>query len=592
MRILSRTAVLFCIILLTLQTANAASKNTGQITGSIISLSGSPLRDAVIRIFREMREEESISVARTDARGIFKSLHLEPGIYHLQVSHQGYRPVTTARFAVDPGRNVSLDIVLQELFDRISNDQDPRNWSIKSVLGGTSDRRLIFRTDPHNIGSDSENNAYFNDFTFNRHAAMSIASNTSLNSEGILTDSPSNQSGIISNFAFTEPVSPHGRMIFSGQSTFGSSSFWRMRDTFNYRRDKDHDYRVSLGFGQMNLNYPGSSSIPAQPTLQNPGFQQSGVAMLALGVEGRNKVLNFLTVNYALEYSRLGYVTDQSLIHPSIQFTLTPTDRWSIKTSISSRRVSDANTIMLSDGETLNLAEPAIINVIGNRINMSQVRHSEVAAQRTLMEGTTVELAAYQDRTMGTGIPLMLTTNTPSERQSNVIEMDEGYPVQRGMRLTVNHKLTDYLDSSVAYIYGGATSISVGEERLTSSQLIDNLPKYMHRHYQHSVTGQLNATVPITKTIVLATMRWNSDTPLTPLDWFSDRMDIGTKSINFQIRQNIPLPEIMGPGGKWEVLVELRNMLNQGKEVLSTTNGEIALNRYPRSIRCGINLNF
>jgi len=160
------------------------------------------------------------------------------------------------------------------------------------------------------------------------------------------------------------------------------------------------------------------------------------------------------------------------------------------------------------------------------------------------------------------------------------------------MRLTVNRKVNYYLDGSVTYIYGGATSLSPGDERLTSSQLVENLPSYMQKHYQHSITGQLNAIIPGTKTVVLAAMRWNSGNPLTPLDWFSDRMDIGTKSTNFETRQSIPLPEFFGTSGKWEVLLELRNMLNQGREILSASNGEIVLNRYPRSLRCGINLNF
>jgi hypothetical protein len=421
--------------------------------------------------------------------------------------------------------------------------------------------------------------------------AMSIASSSALR-EGYLAGSQSSQNGISSNFAFTEPLSPHGRMIFSGQMDFGSSSFWRVRDTFNYRQDKDHDYRASFGFGQMNVNYPGSSSIPAQPTPQNPDLQQSGLEMFTFGMEGRTKLINFLTLSYGLEYSRLHYLTDRSLFHPSFQVLLTPSDKWILRTSVSSRRVSDMNTIVLSDGETLNLSEPARINMINNRVSLSQIRHSEIAAQKTIAEGTAVEVAAYQDQTLGSGLPLMLTANTPLEHQSNVIEMGGGFPVQRGMRLTVNHKFTDHLDSSVAYIYGGATSVSTGGERLTSSQLIENLPRYMHRHYPHSITGRLNATMPITKTFVLATIRWNSGNPLTPLDWFSDRMDIGTKSANLQIRQTIPLPEFFGSGGKWEVLVELRNMLNQGREILSASDGEISLNRYPRSVRGGINLVF
>jgi hypothetical protein len=592
MRYISRTAVLFSIILFTLHTSNAASKNGGQITGSILNQSGSPLRDAIIRIFRDVQEDELITIVRSDSRGFYKSLHLAPGIYHLRVSRQGYLPKNAGKFEVGSGHNISMDIILNELFDRISNDDDPRNWGIGAVMRSTSDRRLIFRNTPKDIESDNSRNAAISTVPFNRSGAMSIASNTSLNRENFLTGPQSNQSGITSNFAFTEPLSPHGRMIFSGQMDFGNSSFWRIRDTFNYRQDKDHDYRVSLGFGQMNANYPGSGSIPAQLTPQNPDFQESGADTFSFGVEGRTRLLNLLAINYAFEYSRLHYGTDRGLFHPSFQILLTPSEKWSFRTSISSRRLSDTNAIVLSDGETLNLSEPAMINMIGNHIRMSQVRHSEVAAQRTIIAGTSVELAAYQDRTMGAGIPIMLTTNTPLEQQSSVIEIDQQCPVQRGMRFTVNRKLADYLDSSIAYIYGGATSISAGNERLASSQLIENLPRYLRRHYQHSITGRLNATIPITRTMVLATMRWNSGNPLTPLDWFSDRMDIGTKSTSFQIRQTIPLPEFFGTSGKWEVLVELRNMLNQGRETLSASNGDIILNRYPRSLRCGINLNF
>ena len=87
-------------------------------------------------------------------------------------------------------------------------------------------------------------------------------------------------------------------------------------------------------------------------------------------------------------------------------------------------------------------------------------------------------------------------------------------------------------------------------------------------------------------------MRWYPGNPLTPVDWFSDRMDIGTKSTNFELRQAFPLPEFMATAGRWEVLVDLRNVLNQGREVLPTKDGEIVLNRNPRSLRFGLSLSF
>jgi hypothetical protein len=44
--------------------------------------------------------------------------------------------------------------------------------------------------------------------------------------------------------------------------------------------------------------------------------------------------------------------------------------------------------------------------------------------------------------------------------------------------------------------------------------------------------------------------------------------------------------------GRWEVMVDLRNILNQGKEIMPTSDGEIVLNRNPRSLRFGLSLSF
>jgi len=362
----------------------------------------------------------------------------------------------------------------------------------------------------------------------------------------------------------------------------------------------DNDYRISAGYGQMNYIYPGTGSGSTRFIYPHSDYRESGVETLAFGVEGNTRLLDLMAVKYGFEYSRFHYGSDLNLFHPSIQILITPSDKWIFKTSVSSKRESDVNTVVLADGEILNLSEPALITMVGNHVNMSQVRHSEFAAQRNVTADTDVELAAYQDRMQGPGFPLMLNTNTRSEltpaapwrRQSDIIDMSGKYPIQRGMRITVRHAIANNLKGSVAYIYGGATSIFQSYEPMTVSQLEEKLTNYMEKRYQHSITSQLNVTIPTTKTAMLASMRWNSGNPLTPLDWFSDRMDIGTKSTNFEIRQSVPLPELLGKAGRGEILVDVRNMLNQGKEVLQASNGEIILNQNPRSLRVCFNLNF
>ena len=75
------------------------------------------------------------------------------------------------------------------------------------------------------------------------------------------------------------------------------------------------------------------------------------------------------------------------------------------------------------------------------------------------------------------------------------------------------------------------------------------------------------------------------------IDLFYDRKDTLTKGVNLFVRQAIPLPEFMGTPGRWEALVDLRNLFDQGRGVLRTSDGELSLTRSPRSVRFGLNLN-
>ena len=78
---------------------------------------------------------------------------------------------------------------------------------------------------------------------------------------------------------------------------------------------------------------------------------------------------------------------------------------------------------------------------------------------------------------------------------------------------------------------------------------------------------------------------------LSDVDLFADRSDILTKGINFSIRQPIPLPEFMGTSGRWEALVDVRNLFDQSRQIIPTGDGQLILARNPRSLRFGINLN-
>ena len=47
-----------------------------------------------------------------------------------------------------------------------------------------------------------------------------------------------------------------------------------------------------------------------------------------------------------------------------------------------------------------------------------------------------------------------------------------------------------------------------------------------------------------------------------------------------------------GSPGRWEILLDFRNILNQGIKVIPAEQGELVLNRNPRSLRYGLNYRF
>lgn len=587
MKYFSRFLIYCGLLIFTLPAAAESGKGNGRIAGKILSVSGNPLRDAVVRIFREVEEGETLTIAKTDSRGMFRSPDLTPGVYHLQVLRHGYQPVKTGKFIVDPDRTTSFDIMLQEFLGFIYKEDDPRNWDPRTVMRSTSDRRMIFRNGKPGVVQIREHSGE----AFHRGGWMSIASSTA--SEDVLYPVPTqmSQTGVSSNFAFAEPLSRRSRMILSGQVDYGAGSFWRLRNTYNYRPDKDHDYRLSVGYGRMNVNYPGSR-ISSQLLADEPSVRKSGIQTLAFGLEGNSNFMDLVSVKYGFDYSRLHYGSSRSFYYPSIEIVVNAAAGWSIKTSMSSRRVGDSGSVLLPDGEVLYVSEPTLITMYGDEISMSRIAHSEISTEKEIAPDTALELVFYQDRMQGPGLPLMVTTITPTEQQSRIVEMNEDQSRQRGVRVTIRQKLIENVDGSVSYVFGDSIGIAGVEEPVTVESLNNNLSSHLQQRNQHSITGRLAATLPRTRTKVLATLRWYSGNPLTPVDWFSDRMDIGTKSANFELRQPIPFPEFMGTAGRWEVTIDLRNLFNQGKEVLPMKDGELVLNRNPRSMRFGLSLRF
>lgn len=565
----------------------ASARGVGRVAGKISSKSGDGLLGAVITIFRQDQDGGTISFTRSDKNGSYALANLAPGAYSLQVARAGFQPLTSANLKIESGKTTNLNIVLQDLIDLVSGPPDPRNWDLKTVIRSTADRRLIFRDQP-GLTSASEVDA-----PFSRAGAMSVTSATGLGSENYSVSPASGQNGIATNFAFVEPVSYHGRMIFSGQLSRGYDSYWSVRNTYDYRPNSSRDMRISVGYGQLNLGGSDAAAMgrPSQFFSQDSDQRESGLQTIGVGLQARNKLLDLMAVEYGFDLSRVCYGVSKNFFSPYFQIVVNPTDSWFLKSAVASRRVSDNNTLTLAEGDELNLMEPTYIARIDGDVRVSQFKHTEFSVGRTLPDETTLEMAVYEDRMNGAGLPFMVNTTTPVQSTRQLVQLREDQSSQRGIRFAMNRRLLEFLSGSIAYVYGSGTGLAGADATLSGEVLAQGLLNYMQRSYYHSLTGQLSATFPRTRTNMTAVVRWYPRNSLTPIDLFADKYDMLTKGVNFSIRQPIPLPEFMATSGRWEALVDVRNMFDQGQQTIPTSDGKLVITRSPRSVRFGINLN-
>ncbi len=566
--------------------AAAATSPNGTLSGTVMTSDGRGLVGAIVALYKREDVGAVVSFAKSDQRGAYSINDVGAGAYSLQVTRFGYKVSQSPHVVIDPGRTTTINFVLQELADFLSARDDPRNWDLKTVMRSTADRRLIFRGLPGIAPPDDLLVSY------RRTGAINVVSSDLLGPSNYDVYPNGADTGLASNFAFVEPVSQRGRMIFSGQLTSGTNSLWRVRNTFDYRPASNQEYKFSVGIGRLNFSRTGTDIHPADFFAGNPSLLDSGVETLAVGFMASQQLMENLAVEYGLDLSHIDYGPRQSTWSPYVQVAYTPHRRWLLKTLMSSRRFSENDIIELPGGDVVNLLEPTYVSQIDNVIRVSQVRHGELTVGRKLADDTSLELTVYRDRVDGPGTPFLVTSNTVFGQTSQAIQLRSDQDAQQGVRVAFSRMLTDTIQGLVTYDYGTAAGIFDAGRAPSTADLASHILDYIQRSYYHSITSQLDAKIPQTKTHVEATVRWYPGNPISPIDLFADRTDTFSKGVSFSLRQALPLPTFMGCPGRWEALVDIRNPFDQGMNRIPMSDGEVVLTRNPLTLRFGLNLNF
>jgi hypothetical protein len=169
---------------------------------------------------------------------------------------------------------------------------------------------------------------------------------------------------------------------------------------------------------------------------------------------------------------------------------------------------------------------------------------------------------------------------------SNASILNAGNFQSWGYNGAVTQNLGEYV--AVTMMYGGEGALTVDNgPGVTGSP--EELRAMLHEAQRHMATTRVSATLPWTRTRVVASYQWSAnDRWATPGNLYSTQPDRAMPGLNVSVHQ--PLP---GFARRVEATADLRNMLAQGYFPMGSVNGQpITVIETPRTLRGGLAFRF
>ena len=579
------------VLILTSQYGVASS--LGSFSGRIQDPSGKPLSNILVALLHKSPAPAALPIlTRSDAAGEVRLSNLEAGNYELLVKNSQYRSPNRNLIQVLPGKTTVLSLVLQQLFGRGSFEEE--NQKVKTVLRNAGDDRLILRHLPGTAGPESVSRPLGASLG---EAVVQVYGNGG--SRGAYPVGPGDGArGATTHFALVQSLGTSSKYIVAGQLSSGAEELWRMRNSVELPLSDSHTFGVFVGYGRENFAQP-LAPYDNTATLGNhldfaPTFGSTRI--LSLGIQERLLLGNVLSLLWGVELNQVTANQRQTFLNPNAELSYFPTEQTKFKVVMASKRMTHSGSLLLPDGEMLNLREAVHFSRVGNQLTVSTPRHYRGSITQQVTKNTEIEFAAYENQLFGATTPLLAYSKDRPARPGSLLA-DE-HAVNRGYRIMVRRRLGNTLNTAVSYIHGKAAGISE-DATLIFGEFA--LHQAIERRNYHTLNAEIEAYIPFSGTHLNALVKFASNGhPITTLDAFADTYETGNEGINLFVRQVVPVP------GGWlaflgmdflssyqiEALLDIRNLTNEDVGKVRTEMGDVSLMRNPRTVRGGISVRF
>ncbi len=582
--------------------AEDAPLRPGAVQGQVTTDQGSPLAGVQVLVSYSLDFSSTLLAATTNKLGEFSLAGVLPGQYFLRATQQGYQPTIKAPVTVQPGKITRLSLSLQNLIHP-GNPDDPANWDFKTVLRSAQGRRMVFRekeksspSEPLRLPPTSPSGLFGQvdraQQSYQRAASVELSSSSSSEAGDNFTFPSSALSGMKSNIGFSEPIGTDSRYIFAGQINSGYDSWWKIKNQVDLKVSESQVLTMAIDFSRLGYTAPriGTLLDPKHSLNKDSDFvnNQSSFQSLTLGVGNSWKFWEPVTLVYGADMALMkgGGQATRAFVVPNLEVIIQPTDKTALRAVISGKQLTENDSVVLAESESVSLAQPFRLSRVFDSVSVGKSMHFDVSLARKLPMQTNLELGAFKDRFSGDPLPLLASWKESTDAgEAFPFYMARENSNSEGMRVVVNRQFLEFLRASIAYVYGTSPSLK-GFDVLITGEAIPQ--QGVAKAASQSVTTRFDADLTQTSTRVSTSFRWVFGTPLVPLDPFNDYENLGNSNFHFSIRQVIPMPNLLGVSGKWEVLVDMRNLLKSEDPSLQLPQGKLFILRQPRTIRFGI----
>jgi hypothetical protein len=534
---------------------------------------GTPQMGASVELLPEVASAISSQSFLTNTQGLFRGDKLSPGLYTVRVTLAGFLPTLEQHVRVNANLTTMVRIRMESMFAALdqlrrqpaagSGESDDWKWVLRSAAGMRpvlqwNDGEMVLAENAHGESGP-------------RHPHMLLELTDGAKRPGSVSNIAASPG---SSFAYEQRLGGSSKLLVAGQMSYedsaagGIATVWLPTGT--------------LGAG------PHTALVLREAKLGGTGLTFRGVR---IDQGGAVPVGDRFLVRYGAEVVLVGLGSAVSSLRPRLSAEARINDDWKAALVFSSQPGSPS--ILESSngdlGSALNAALgeldafPALMWRNGRPV-LQGGWHEEISAERRIGERGRLQIAAFHDDNehlvvFGRGRELPIADYF-QDSFSNAFAYDGGSASSWGARLALREKLSEDLEWTSVYAFGGV---------LAPGGQVDGVLRNSLRNVSRSSVGtNVTLKVPRSHTKLTAGYKWISGSALTRLDNYGESLYQMDPYAHISVRQQLPK---FGPG-RWEAIADCDNLLAQGYVSLNTRDGQVVLVPAFRTVRGGLSLQF